>query len=52
MSDYELTIEFESAGIKRTEVSDDQLARWLDQTATELRQGTAEDVNRFKVEKL
>jgi len=51
MTEYELTIEFESIGIKQKEVSDEKLAEWLEQTATEIRQDAADDIERFKVER-
>jgi len=52
MTKYELTIEFESLGIKQKEVSDGELADWLEQTATEVRQGTADEMKRFKVSRV
>jgi len=51
MSDNELTIEFGSLGIKQKKVSDKELAEWLEQTATEIRQDAADDIERFKVER-
>jgi len=52
MTEYELTIEFEDLGIKQKEVSDEELADWLEQTATEVRQGTADEMKRFKVSRM
>jgi len=50
VADNELTIEFGSVGVKQEKVSDEELAEWLEQTAAEIRSGTADDIKRFKVE--
>lgn len=48
---YELTTDLKGVGIKQEEVSDEELAEWLEQTAEDLKEGKADNVLRFKVER-